>query len=131
MIKHKGNKFYVEVFNPEHTWKYQGRVIDLPKTESKAFITHLKIPSKHFYIKRQGYPINMELLEALHNARIPYIIIPEKGKTGFRCYLSPLTNYLHGEIISEPLTEKQKVIPLRELNEINVEEEKIKGLLYD
>lgn len=130
MIRHKGNKFYVEVFNPQHEWKYQGRVINL-KEGQQAFLTHLKIPSKHFYIKRQGYPINKELLETLKNAKINYIIIPERGKTGFRCYLSPTTEYLHGETISEPLTEMQRVIPLRELKEVDIPEEKIKGILYD
>jgi len=128
MLKHKGSKFYVEVFNPIHEWKYQGRVVTVKDT--KMFITHIKIPSKHFYIKRQGYPVNKELLETLYKTRIPYILIPERGKTGFRCYLASTSDYIHGEEIKEPFIERQKVIPLRELREINIPERKIKEILY-
>jgi len=114
-IKHKNKKFYVEIFTPEHNWKYLGKVSRFK--DENVFVTHIKNPEKHFYIKEQGYPINKELLDALHNARIRYILIPERGKTGFRAYISKTDEYRHGTEISEPLTERQKVIPLRKLHE--------------
>lgn len=124
-IKHKNRKFYVETFFPEHEWKYQGKVTRFKDVD--VFVTHIKIPSKHFYIKEQGYPLNKELLDALYNANIRYILIPEKGKTGFRAYIGETSKYRNGIEINEPKTERQKVIPLRELQENeNITEEIIK-----
>ena len=91
----------------------------------------MKQPSKHFYIKELGYPINLELLEKLHIARIDYLLIPEDGKTGFRCYLGKTKEYLDGCLISEPFTEKQKVIPLIELGKVEIPKEKLRGALYE
>jgi len=95
----------------------------------RCFITHIKKPSRHFYIKGQGYPINYELLKVLERAGVGCIIIPEDGKTGFRCYLANVRDYLDGALIKEPLTEPQKVIPLRQLKMINLSKTHIEELL--
>ena len=124
MIKRYGAKFYVEVYNPKPTLKYCGQII----TDKKGihfFCTHIKKPDKHFYIKSQGYPINKSLLEKLEKIKIRYIIIPEDGKTGFKVYIVKTSRYLKGAYISEPLTEPQLVIPLRELDTINIPRELI------
>jgi hypothetical protein len=98
--------------------------------EQEAFATHVKLPEKHFYIKKLGYPINEELLKMLKNANIDYIIIPENGKTGFRSYIAFTDDYLNGELIKEPLTEQQRVIPLRNLDTIEIDKERLKNVLY-
>ena len=130
MIRHKKNKFYVEIFNPEHTWKYMGRIIEL-KDGKNIFCTHLKKPDKHFYIKGLGYPINTELLKELYSIKMDYILIPEKGKTGFHCYIAQTQEYLKGTHIREPLTEAQMVVPLSDLKQIEIEEKKLRGILHE
>ena len=118
MIKHLGNKFFVEVFNPMHGWKYAGKVID---TEyGKAFVTHTKHPDKHFFVKGLGYPINNVLLRELRSIGVYYIIIPEDGKRGFKAYMSSIGDYLYGEVVVEPKTDEQRCIPLGSMKEIVV-----------
>lgn len=131
MIKRKGRKFFVAVFNPRHEWKLLGvsATMHVPQ-EIKVFCTHFKKPDKHFYIKGQGYPINIELLILLHNARINHIMIPENGKRGFKTYLAKTQDYLNGFEISEPLTERQKCIPLNECTEVTVNKSRLKLMLY-
>lgn len=130
MIRHKKNKFYVEIFNPEHTWKYMGRIIE-SKDGKKIFCIHFKKPDKHFYIKGRGYPINTELLQNLQGIHIYHILIPEKGKTGFHCYVAKTQEYLKGTHIREPLTEAQMVIPLSDLEQIKIEENELRGILHE
>ena len=130
MIKRKGNKFYVEIFNPKHDWKYLGCVITF-RYGTNAFCTHIKDASRHFYRKEQGYPINLELLKTLYSVQIDYLVIPEDGETGFCCYLGKTKEYLEGTLVSEHFTERQKVIPRNELEQIIISREKIKGALYD
>ena len=130
MIKRNGYKYYVEIFNPLHTWKYLGRIIIL-QDNTKVFCTHMKKPSKHFYIKGLGYPINTELLKELYSIKIDYILIPEDGQRRFKCYLANTKKYLKGTPISEPLTEHQMVIPLNDLEEIEIPKEKLKGAIYE
>ncbi|MBE3094256.1 MAG: hypothetical protein IMZ52_04435 [Actinobacteria bacterium] len=131
MIRRKGSKFYLEVFNPQHDWKLLGIIITINiPDEQSAFVTHIKKPEIHYFIKGQGYPINEELLKMLKNARIEYIIIPESGKTGFKAYIAETENYLKGELVSEPMTEKQRSVPLKELSTIDIDEERLKNYMY-
>ncbi len=131
MIKRKGSRFYLEVYNPQHDWKLLGIVIVIMVPDEKeCFVTHVKQPDKHFFIKALGYPINEELLKMLKNANIEYIVIPENGKTGFRAYIAFVEDYLNGESVSEPMTEHQKMIPLRNLDTIEIDREKLKRYLY-
>lgn len=131
MIKRKGKKFYLEVFTPQHDWKLLGIVIVIMVPEEReAFVTHVKDPEKHFYIKGLGYPINEELLKMLKNANVDYIIIPENGKTGKRAFLAEVSDYLDGTMIQEPRTEMQRVIPLRNLDTIEIDFGKLKNILY-
>jgi len=95
----------------------------------RCFITHIKKPSKHFYTKGQGYPINYELLKVLERAGVGCIIIPEDGKTGFRCYLAKVEDYLDGVLVKEPFIEPQKVIPLKQLKMIDLDKTYIEELL--
>ena len=131
MIKRKGSKFFVEVFTPKHDWKLLGIIITISiPDEVDAFVTHFKQPDKHFYIKGLGYPINEELLQMLKNARIEYIIIPEDGKTKFTAYLAETQDYLKGDLIQEPRTERQKTIPLKDLSTIDIDRERLKNYMY-
>jgi hypothetical protein len=118
MIKHNGNKFFVKIFNPCHSWKYAGKVIDT--VYGKAFVTHTKIPDKHFFVKGLGYPVNHVLLKELRSVGVVYLIIPEDGKRGFKAYLGLINDYLNGEIVVEPLTDEQRCLPLGSLKEIPV-----------
>lgn len=99
-----GNKFYL------YSSIYLGCIGKLHG--EKVFVTHIKKPDEHFYIKGQGYAINDELLLVLKRAEIKYILIPEDGKTGFRVYIARVSDYLNGEYIKD--TEPQRVIPLKE-----------------
>ena len=130
MIKRDGRRFFVKIYNPKPCWKLLGVVITINSDGSKAFCTHIKIPDKHFYIKGQGYPINKELLLMLYKAKIDYIVIPEDGKRGFKTYIVETKKYLDGEEISEPLTERQRYIPLIFCDIINIDVWKLKKTLY-
>ena len=131
MIKRKGSKFYIEVFTPKHEWKLLGVVITISIPDDvDAFVTHVKRPDKHFYIKGLGYPINEELLQMLKNARIEYIIIPEDGKTGFLAYLAETHDYLKGDLIQEPRTERQRSVPLNTLTTIDIDKNRLKNYIY-
>ena len=131
MIKRNGSKFYVEVFTPEHTWKLLGVVITISIPDDvDAFVTHVKVPKKHFYRKGPGYPINEELLQMLKNAQIEYIIIPEDGAREKRAFLAETKDYLHGELLQEPKTERQRVIPLKNLDTIDIDFEGLKRFMY-
>ena len=132
MIKIKGRSFYLEVFNPKPGWKLLGKLIIINYNgEKKCFATHFKRPDLHFFIKGLGYPINEELLTMLRNAGIEYILIPEQGKRGFKAYIGAIKDYLDGELINEPLTEKQRSIPLKNLDEINVDRDKLQKYIYN
>lgn len=127
-IRRKGDTFKIECFFPKHEWKFAGKV--MWNNSKEAFVTHFKQPDKHFYIKGLGYPVNEELLCMLRNAGIKYIIIPEKGKRDFKAYLGSITDYLHGELISEPKTEAQRSMPLKNLEEIPLGEDTLRRFLY-
>lgn len=125
-IKRRGKSFYLEVFNPKPGWKFLGKIITINYYgEKKCFATHVKIPEIHFFIKNLGYPLNNELLKMLKTAGIEYILIPERGKRGFKAYIGVIEDYLDGELIHEPLTEEQKSISLKNLDEINIDEKKL------
>jgi len=131
LIKRKGSKFYIEVFNPKHEWKLLGVIITISiPDDCEAFVTHVKIPNKHFYRKGRGYSINEELLQMLKNARIEYIVIPEDGVREKRAFLAETKEYLHGELIQEPRTERQRVIPLINLDTIDIDVDRLKRLMY-
>jgi len=126
-ITKEGNKFYFELFYPEHRKVFMGNVVKF--IDTKVFVVHIKKPDVHFYIKGQGYPINEELLNMLFNADIQYILIPERGKTGFKAWLGTTKEYIKGDLIHEPHTEPQRVIPLRWLKTLDIGEDKIKQML--
>lgn len=131
MIKRKGSRFYLEVFNPQHDWKFLGMVITINiPDECEAFVVHFKKPEVHYYIKGRGYSINEELLKMLKNARIDYIIIPEDGKTGFTAFIADTDKYIHGELRHEPLTEPQRSVPLNELSTVDIDRERLKNCMY-
>jgi len=131
MIKRKGNRFFLEVFLPQHDWKLLGIVItiNVPDPQS-AFVTHIKKPEVHYYVKGYGYPINEELLKMLKNAHIDYIIIPEDGKIEWKNYLAETDDYLHGDLIQEPRTETQRLVQLKELSTIDIDKNKLKNFMY-
>jgi hypothetical protein len=131
MIKRKGKRFYLEVYNPANTWKLLGvtAVVHIPDAVN-VFCTHFKRPDKHFYIKGRGYPINEELLKMLKNAGINFIIIPEDGKRGFKAYIVETCDYLAGMPVEEPLTERQRCIPLSQLVEIPVDRKQLEFFIY-
>jgi hypothetical protein len=122
------------VFNPKPSWKFLGRIITINHLgmygEEKCFCSHIKIPERHFYIKNLSYPVNEELLKMLNTAGIKYILIPEQGKHGFKAYVGAVKDYLKGGLIDEPLTEKQRSIPLENLDEIKVERNKLQKYIY-
>lgn len=98
--------------------------------DEKVFITHIKIPSKHFYIKGRGYPVNEELLKILKRAGIRYILIPEDAKEGFRVWMGKVEDYLYGERIAElPKAEPQRVIPLEFLTTLNLTRKDIEKMM--
>ena len=131
MIKRKANRFHIEVFTPKHKWKLLGLVITISIPDDvDSFVTHVEIPNKHFYRKGLGYPINEELLQMLKNAQIEYIIIPEDGVIEKRVFLAEARDYLQGELIQEPKTERQRVIPLKSLDTIDIDFEGLKRLMY-
>ena len=131
MIKRKGSKFYIEIFTPEHKWKLLGIVITISiPDDCDAFVTHVKVPKTHFYRKGLGYPINEELLQMLKNARIDYILIPEDGVREKRVFLAETKDYLHGDLIQEPRTERQRVVPLKNLDTIDIDFDRLKRLMY-
>ena len=119
MIKHKGNKFYLEIFTPEHRWKYLGKVIDFYGI--CCFMTHLKIYEKHFFYKYLTYPINLELLDKLKLINVKLVAIPENNYQMVKIYLAPLKKLLQGGIVHEPSTEKQRCIPLEEMKVVEMD----------
>ena len=133
-IKRRGKSFFLEIFNPEPGWRFLGKtiVISYPGIGegTECFVTHFKRPEFHFYIKNLGYPINEEVLKMLRTAGIKYILIPEQGKRGFKAYIGAIKDYLTGELIDEPLTEKQRCVPLKTLDEIGVEQDKLQKYIY-
>lgn len=107
---------------------YLGRLFitkGAPYIDASVFILHIKEPDVHFYIKGRGYPINKELLLKLKEQGVPKILLPEKGKTGFRVYETDADQYLKGTEINEPGTETQMSIPLSELKRRPLLEEKL------
>jgi len=122
-IEKRGKKFFLFGSNS----KYLGCVSRL-KGE-RVFITHVKIPEKHFYIKGRGYPINEELLKVLRRARIEHILIPEDGKRGFKVWMGKVSDYLNGERIIEPMTEPQMSIPIDNLVLTKVTKENVEILM--
>lgn len=131
MIKRRGNRFYLEVFSPQHAWKFMGMIIMINHPgECEAFVVHFKKPGTHFYIKGPGYSMNEELLRMLENARIRYIIFPEDGKTGFHAYIAETKRYLQGDLRKEPRTETQRSVPLKELQTIAIDGKRLKEMMY-
>ena len=123
-IERVGNKFYLYGSKAMYLgcYGYFG--------DEKVFITHIKIPSRHFYIKGRGYPINEELLKVLKRAGIRYIFIPEETKReGFRVWIGKVEDYLNGERIVEPKAEPQMSIPLDWLTLTNLTKEKIERMM--
>ena len=122
-IQHDGNTIYLRL---SHGRKFLGK---LARTkDGEIFITHVKDPERHFYIKGQGYAINYDLLVILNNRGVKNILIPEDGKTGFRTYLTTVDDYLKGEGLYED-EDAQRSLPLRKLSPIAVERDKIISFL--
>lgn len=127
-IKKEGDKFFLEVFYPEHTYKFLGKLITF--IDTKAFVTHIKNSAEHWLRKGQGYAINEELLNLLYNAGVQHILIPEDTKTqGFRVWRASVGEYLKGDFFHEEHTERQRCIPLRYCKELNIDKPTIKRML--
>lgn len=121
-LRHYDNSLFLQT---AYGRKFLGK---LAKTrDEEIFITHVKDPAQHFYIKGQGYAINYDLLIALRNRGIKKILIPEDGKTGFRVYLATVDEYIRGDGVYED-EDAQRCVPLIGLPPVNVPKEKI--LLY-
>lgn len=138
MIIRKKDSFYLETFVGKYDQKYLGRIIT-DKNNIKLFITSLKQPRKHYYFKGQGYPINKELIDMLLKINVKYIIIPEQEKLPantldleqpLKTYIAETKQYRNGNKVKEPHVEEQRVIPLKQLKEIQLPEKEIKKILY-
>jgi len=126
-------KFYLEVFNPVHEKKFLGRILTLQAggEDVEVFVTHFKKPNTHFYIKGQGYPVNNDLLLALKNANVKFIMIPEEGKQDFRCYLTKIENYFSdSRLVAEEKAEPQRVIPCMEMKSLKMDKEILRRGVY-
>ena len=124
MISKKGDTIYLKVAGK---WLRAGKFLSL--NGEKAFSTHVKIPSKHFYRKGLGYPINAELLHSLKLRKCDIILIPEEGKKQNKVYLAKTKDYLNGQYLHDDF-DLQSVIPLRNLEEIHgIDFEKLKEYL--
>ena len=66
----------------------------------------------------------------LRTAQVEYILIPEQGKRGFKAYIGVIEDYLEGNLIQEPLTEKQRSVPLNNLDEIDIDQGKLQNYMY-
>jgi len=134
-IVRENKKFYLQVFYPTDEKKFLGKILTFSDVKEKidVFCTHIKKPHVHFFIKEQGYPINNELLKQLKTAGIKYVMIPEKGKNGFNCYLAKMKDYFSkAAVINEDKAEAQRVIPLRELHPLDrIPEHKLKQELWN
>lgn len=107
MIHRKGSKLYLGK-------EYHNLLGALQS--KKVFVVHVKKPEKHFFVKGQGYPLNLELLRYLENIGVKYIVLPELSKThGFRVFTTNIGKYLMGDKIFEGGFEGQMVVPLNEL----------------
>ena len=85
----------------------------------KAFLTHIKVPSIHFFIKIQGYAVNDELLSKLKDEKIEYIVVPEDAKRdGFRIFYAPILQFLDAPLMEEN-AEPQRGISLSEMTLAN------------
>ena len=59
------------------------------------------------------------MLCRLHSVGVQYVVVPENGKRGFNVYIAPISDYIRGVVVSEPQTEEQRVIPLKDMNVVN------------
>ena len=120
-IKKDGGVF-LEVFNPKYRNLFLGSIIVLDNG-SKIFVTHIKKPEKHFFIKEKGYPINLELLKKLESIGVKNIVIREdSSRFGMRMFISSVYDYLSGVYVKEHFVDTQMVIPLQNLKTINNDE---------
>lgn len=74
-------------------------------------------PKKHYYVLGRGYPISEEILIWLKKHNIMDIQIIEEGKK-VRKFLARIDHYLDAPLIEHPPFEKQRSVPLTELEEI-------------
>ena len=118
----KGKSFYLDnrLLGVKTFARVDGRL-------ERVFVTHVKKPERHFYVKAHGYPVNEELLHLLKNIDIDYILIPEDGRSGFRVYLACVSDYLSGVAVDN-YGEKQRCIPLKNLRCVNVDRDNIENV---
>ena len=97
-------------------------------TKIHIFISHVKKPERHYYVKGRGYPLNLELLHSLKAGGVNLVMIPEEGKTGFRCYSGTVDQYLCGEMVCDGM-EEQRCVPLDDLKQLDVDHDTLVGYL--
>jgi hypothetical protein len=118
--KTKHNKFYLEIYSPEHRWVYLGRIVEY--NGYNVFMTHIKTPSKHYYYKGKSYPVNEELLLFLRRIGIHIVAIPEEtGYDVVRIYFSKVRDYFKNGFILEPKTERQRYMPLEDMGVVEMD----------
>jgi hypothetical protein len=122
-ITHQDNVLYLKT---SFGRKFLGKLAK--NKDEEFFITHVKDPERHYYVKGQGYPINHELLTLLYNRGVQKILIPEEGKTGFRVYLGFVEDYSKGERLHED-EDAQCSIPLHDLAPVDISKDKILDFL--
>lgn len=87
-----------------------------------------------FFRKYQGYAIAEEALNELKNRGVTKIRIKEIGKKGLSVYECDINKYLMGKSVQFGDYEKQKVIPLSEMEKLlfisSNNEYDIKGGIY-
>jgi hypothetical protein len=97
--------------------KINGKVVG--ELSGDRYITQ-RNSTRHFYRKRQGYPISVEILTYLRNNNIKYIEIHETRQSGkvfrYRCFTS---DYDFVEPFQEQGFDMQKCIPLRRMESLD------------
>lgn len=89
-----------------------GKTVGEVKGDTYTTIRDVK---KHFYMKRQGYPISVSILERLKRLGVKKIVVEEHGRKDkrikrHRCFVS---DFDHVSSFKEEGYDEQKCIPLR------------------
>jgi hypothetical protein len=80
-----------------------------------------RIPSKHYYVMGQGYPITNDIIKKLKDKNVFHIVIIEQTKKGIRYWASTLEKYIKAVLIQHEPFEQQKCVPLSEMKDITHE----------
>jgi len=77
-----------------------------------------RVPSKHFYVMGQGYPITNDIIKQLKNKRVFYVVIIEYAKKGIIYWASTLEKYTNSVMIQHEPFEQQRCVPLLEMVDV-------------